>query len=242
MPVSRPSADAAHERPNPPSSPHPPISTFTVLSAVAGFVDAACFLALSQVFTAHVTGNFAALASALVKHDSTAWLRLTVILAFAIGTCSAVCAAHVIVCHSRIAIVRARRIVIGVEAAWLGLLLISHAVLSDDTWARYAIALFAGGAMGCQSALSKLPGALSMGAPTTVMTSNFTAWTIALVERFARKKSEPKEQTLMQLSFQLFAFIVGAAAGALGVHRFGIVVLVLPLLFLSTLALTRTTA
>jgi uncharacterized membrane protein YoaK (UPF0700 family) len=44
---------------------------FVALSAVAGFADAACFLALSKVFTAHVTGNVAALASVLVTSDDT---------------------------------------------------------------------------------------------------------------------------------------------------------------------------
>lgn len=242
MSVSRPSTDAPHKVPEPPRNPDPPISMFVALSAVAGFVDAACFVALSQVFTAHVTGNFAALASALVKHDRTTWLRLAVIISFAIGTLSAVCAAHVIVARGPIAITRTRRIVIGVEAAWLGLLLTSQAILSDDTWARFAIAFFAGGAMGCQSALSKLPGALSMGTPTTVMTSNFTAWTIALVERVSRKERPSKDRTLIQLSLQLVVFIAGAAAGALGVYRFGIFVLILPLLLLVALALTRASA
>ncbi|MEX3937174.1 DUF1275 family protein [Paraburkholderia phymatum] len=47
-----------------------------VLSAVAGFVDAACFLGLSQVFTAHVTGNLAALARALVIASNVVELRV----------------------------------------------------------------------------------------------------------------------------------------------------------------------
>lgn len=239
MPAFRPSTDTSHTTPGPATVQSPPLSMFVLLSAVAGFVDAACFLALSQVFTAHVTGNFAALASALVKPDRTIWLRLAVIVSFAIGTVSAVLAGHLIVSRRPIAIARARRLVIATEAAWLGLLLVSQSVFSDAVSARYAIAFFAGGAMGCQSALSKLPGALSMGTPTTVMTSNFTAWTIAVVERFTRAEREPKDRTLIQLSLQLFVFIGGAAAGALGVYRFGIVVLVLPLLFLVALTLTR---
>ncbi|PTB17885.1 hypothetical protein C9I57_25500 [Trinickia symbiotica] len=209
------------------------MSMFVVLSAVAGFVDAACFLALSKVFTAHVTGNLAALASALVKPDETTALRIAVIVAFAGGGVCAVIAARIITIDGRAAPMRARRAVILVEAAWLALLLASQAVLSDGTWARYAVALCAGAAMGCQSALSKLPGELSMGTPTTVMTSNFSAWTIALVERMTRRHDRDRhDRTLVQLSLQLLLFVAGAAAGALGLHRFGIAVLGVPLALL----------
>ncbi len=210
----------------------PAMSMFVVLSAVAGFVDAACFLALSKVFTAHVTGNFAALASALVKPDETTGLRIAVVIAFAAGGVCAVFTARIVAIDGRAAPTRAHRAVIVVEAAWLALLLVSHAVLNDEVWARYAVALCAGAAMGCQSALSKLPGEVGMGTPTTVMTSNFSAWTVALVERVTRRERDRHDRTLVQLSLQLLLFVTGAAAGALGLHRFGIAVLGVPLALL----------
>ncbi len=210
---------------------------FVVLSAVAGFVDAACFLALSKVFTAHVTGNLAALASALVKPDETTGLRIAVIVAFVGGGLCAVYAARTVTIDGRDAPMRARRAVIVVEAACLALLLVSQAVLSDEAWARYAVALCAGAAMGCQSALSKLPGEVGMGTPTTVMTSNLSAWTIALVEHMTRHERDRRDRTLVQLSLQLLLFVAGAAAGALSLHWFGIVVLGVPLALLVGLAL-----
>jgi len=198
------------------------MSMIVALSAVAGFVDAACFLALSQVFTAHVTGNFAALASAIVNPDETTGLRITVITAFGVGAACAVFAARAARADAGGAPARVHRVVIRVELAWLALLLASHFVLRDGFWARYAIALCAGAAMGCQTALSKLPGKSALGTPTTVMTSNFAAWIVALVEY------DKDDRALLQLSLQLMLFVLGAAAGAVSEHRFGIVVVAAP--------------
>lgn len=230
-----PTRDTAITMSNPTAQRPAPIATFAALSGVAGFVDAACFLALSKVFTAHVTGNFAALASALLKPDGTAWLRVTVIVAFAFGIVSAVGTARV-VARTRLADAApaaTRYIVVGVEAAWLVVLLAVHALPIGDPWARLSIAWFAGGAMGCQSALSKLPGRLGIGGRTTVMTTNFTEWTIAAIER------NPHDRALTQLSWQLLFFLAGAAAGAIGESRFGVVALVAPLAVLVILAFTR---
>lgn len=224
---------------------------FVVLSAAAGFVDAACFMALSQVFTAHVTGNFAALASALVKPDGATGLRVAVIGAFAGGGVCAFCVACALDARDDAAPAPVRRAVIRVEAAWLALLLVLDAVLPEGAWARYAVALCAGAAMGCQSALSKLPGAAGLGTPTTVMTSNFSAWTLALAQRLTRRKpgagdaddaAAAQDRTLVQLSLQLLVFMTGAAAGALGEQRFGVMALAVPLALLAALSFSRLTA
>ncbi len=226
---------------------------FVVLSAAAGFVDAACFMALSQVFTAHVTGNFAALASALVKPDSATGLRVAVIGAFAGGGVCAFCVACALDARDAAAPAPVRRAVIRVEAAWLALLLVLDAVLPEGAWARYAVALCAGAAMGCQGALSKLPGAAGLGTPTTVMTSNFSAWTLALAQRLTRRKpgagdaddaaaAAAQDRTLVQLSLQLLVFMTGAAAGALGEQRFGVMALAVPLALLAALSFGRLTA
>lgn len=220
-----------------------------VLSAVAGFVDAACFLALSEVFTAHVTGNFAALASALVKPDVATLLRLAVIASFAIGAASAVVAAHGAGADEREpdagAAARVQRAVIGVEVVWLALVLVAYAVLPGPLDAahplvRFAVASFAGAAMGCQSALSKLPRGAALDAPTTVMTSNFTAWVMALATRLiVRRARRPGDRTLGPRSLQLALFLAGAAAGAFGVHRLGIGAMVLPLAVLLVILVSR---
>jgi len=235
------------------------MAMLAALSAVAGFVDAACFLALSQVFTAHVTGNFAALASALVKLDAATGLRLAVIVSFAGGAISAVFVAHAVGGYERevtataTAPARVRRAVMHAEATWLLFVLVAHAALPgpldpSHALARYAVAIFAGAAMGCQSALSRLPGDAALGAPTTVMTSNFSGWAMALGQRLLRlphdwhhprDPHDPHDHTLTRLSLQLGLFILGAAAGASGEHRFGVAVLAAPLAGLLILGATR---
>jgi uncharacterized membrane protein YoaK (UPF0700 family) len=57
-----------------------------VLAAIAGFVDAAGFLALFGLFTAHVTGNLAVVGAALAReHTERAAVRLAVIPVFMVG-------------------------------------------------------------------------------------------------------------------------------------------------------------
>src|ERR1700748_571622 len=53
-----------------------------LLSAVAGFCDTTTFVAGSQTFSAHVTGNFILLAVHVVGADASAWLKLTTFPAF----------------------------------------------------------------------------------------------------------------------------------------------------------------
>src|SRR6204780_1011639 len=55
-----------------------------VLSVNAGFMDAAAFLALKGLFTAHVTGNFVTLGAALVAGTSGALAKLLALPVFCI--------------------------------------------------------------------------------------------------------------------------------------------------------------
>src|SRR5580693_6548591 len=56
----------------------------TVLSATAGYVDSAAFLALKGLFTAHVTGNFVTLGAALVLGTSGTVAKLLALPVFCI--------------------------------------------------------------------------------------------------------------------------------------------------------------
>ena len=55
-----------------------------VLSVNAGFMDAAAFLALKGLFTAHVTGNFVTLGASLVTGTSGALAKLLALPVFCI--------------------------------------------------------------------------------------------------------------------------------------------------------------
>lgn len=54
-----------------------------------------------------------------------------------------------------------------------------------------------------------------------------------------RSERDPPDSALMQLSLQSLFFLAGAAAGALGVSRFGVGALVVPLAVLAVLAVMR---
>jgi uncharacterized membrane protein YoaK (UPF0700 family) len=156
--------------------PEPVISrrAIALLAVAAGFVDAACFIGLFGVFTAHVTGNMAMLASDLVRPLKGADLRAEVIFAFICGVVGA-----------RLALPRRQNVAdqqrflrraLLIEVSWLCLLLLALLLLGRPTSApnvaAYAITFCAGAAMGTQSGLSRLTE--SIGLATSVMSSNLT--------------------------------------------------------------------
>lgn len=203
-----------------------------ILAAVAGFVDGACFLGLSEVFTAHVTGNFAALASAAVKPSPTALLRLEVIAAFGVGVVLARFATRRLTAFEP----TMRRGLL-VELAMLAAVLAGHFAFGGLPLERPWVAMFAAAAMGAQSALSKLP--QSLPSPTTVMTSNYTQWTISAVDALVPPDSESGRAArahLARMSALLLAFVPGAFAGAYGEARFGFAALSAPFFIIACTA------
>lgn len=188
-----------------------------ILALVAGFVDAACFRGLSEVFTAHVTGNFAALAVAIVGPSSAVLLRVVVIAAFGGGAMIASLLTRRLTAFEPVM----RRALL-VELVMLAAVLVAHFALGGLPSEKLWIALFAAAAMGAQSALSKL--AQGLPSPTTVMTSNYTHWAISLVNVLAPLDVESARAArahLAQMSLLLLAFVPGAFAGAYGEARFG---------------------
>lgn len=231
-----------------PTSPPPVmqrshIALAGLLALIAGFVDAACFVGILQVFTAHVTGNIAALASAVVHDDGSSSLRITVLVAFGAGVASAWFA------RSATSLGEAdtgwqRRVLqrlLGMEALWLVALVMVSTWLGPhvDTaspQARFVVAL-AGAAMGCQSAMNKLPTGLDH--PSTVMTSNYTEWVLlALDTGFGLLRGHDREAVVDalgrfgRLTVPLMCFALGALAGAFGETRAGMDVMTLPLALL----------
>jgi uncharacterized membrane protein YoaK (UPF0700 family) len=188
-----------------------------ILALVAGFVDAACFRGLSEVFTAHVTGNFAALAVAIVGPRSAVLLRVVVIAAFGVGAIIAGLLTQRLTAFEPII----RRSLL-VELAMLAAVLAAHVAFGGLPSEKPWVAIFAAAAMGAQSALSKIPQGLS--SPTTVMTSNYTQWAISLVNVLAPLDAESGRAArahLARMSMLLLAFVPGAFAGAYGEARFG---------------------
>lgn len=200
-----------------------------ILAMVAGYIDAACFLGLSEVFTAHVTGNFAALASSAVVPSATAVLRIEVVTAFGVGAAFTRLATRRLAAFEPIL----RRVLL-LELAMLALALTGYFALGNLPLERLWVAVSAAAAMGAQSALSKLPHSLP--SPTTVMTSNYTQWTICVVDALAAPDAasgRAARAQLAALSALLLAFVPGAFAGAYGEARFGFAALLAPFLVIA---------
>ena len=236
-----PQCSIAARLPSSMNQPEPVLSrgAIALLSLAAGFVDAACFIGLFGVFTAHVTGNMAMIASGLVRPDKGMDLRAEVIVAFICGVLSA----RLVLPHGESRVDQRRFLcrVLLVEALWLGLLLIMLATLGPPTLApsasAYAVTFCAGGAMGAQSGLSRL--SESIGMATSVMSSNLTQWVIDLVSLFGRlRRSASEARAPVRFRFALLsrllaAFSLGAAIGATAEAHFGLRVIALPLLIIA---------
>lgn len=201
----------------------------TGLAFVAGFVDAAAFVALAGLFTAHVTGNFVLIGAELVSKSSGVVAKLFALPAFMF----AVAATRLIsLALERRGIVPLRYL-FGLEALVLtcfgaaGLLLAPFA--SPDSLPAVLVGMLGVIAMGIQNATGRL--ALSHLAATTVMTVNVTQTVLDATDLLI---GEPGKSDLIQLRFRrmlpaVFAFAIGALAGAFGVAARSFWCLIVPI-------------
>ena len=200
----------------------------SVLSAVAGYVDAAGFLALFGLFTAHVTGDLVTFGAALAQPLKMAtFSRLAMVPIFMMSVAGTALVARRLKMRGNatttplLALMTVALAVFGAT----GVLLARYAD-RPDSWAVY----WSGGAgvvaMGIQNTLMR--DALSTLSPTTIMTGNLTQFTIDLVEMIM-PTSEPRvakaqrlsavRQRLRKFDYPLFGFMLGAVLGAwLTVH------------------------
>jgi uncharacterized membrane protein YoaK (UPF0700 family) len=208
------------------------------LAFVAGFVDTCGFVALFGLFSAHVTGNFVLLGASLIRPHAGVIAKLLALPAFMVA-----------VAGTRLFLIRsggsdrAVQDVLAAEIVFLGLFLAAGlaAVPLDDADAGIAVlaGMFAVIAMGVQNAASRTVFiALS---PTTVMTGNVTQIVLDCVDFAASPAAEVKAAArarLARLVPPVFAFALGAAAGAIGFGAAGFWCLLLPIAIIGVLLAT----
>ena len=219
----------------------------TLLSAVAGYVDAAGFLALFGLFTAHVTGELVTAAAAVAEGHALRTPRLVMLPIF-MGSVA-----------STALVARTHRGQGGASLApMLGLLTLALALFwaagvalqpyatTPDGWAVLLIGAAGVSAMGVQNALMR-HGLIGC-TPTTIMTGNLTQVTMDLVEvllpdrRRDRCTQAEIRDRLVKFGVPLLAFMVGAAAGGWLTEVFGLVSIALPTLVVGALALLASRA
>jgi uncharacterized membrane protein YoaK (UPF0700 family) len=208
-----------------------------LMSANAGYVDCAGFLALQGLFSTHVTGNFVTLGAALVLGSSGTVAKLLALPVF----CAAVALVRVLgyALASRglpqVALMFALELALLLLAAVLAIRLGPFA--NGDTWMALLTGMVLVSAMGIQNAAQRLH--LGSAPPTTIMTGNTTQAMIDLVDVLrGGPDSGPVRARLLAMGTNIVAFAAGCAAAALLYVYLRMWCFALPpLLVLATLAL-----
>ncbi|MGG6268381.1 YoaK family protein [Leptolyngbya sp. AN03gr2] len=221
-----------------------------LLSWVAGFVDTAAFITLFGIFTAHVTGNIALAGSAFASSDPlTTVLRLSMLPVFML----AVVATSLTARFARKRGWAVLPVLLIAEAIALGIFMVvglqysATLVIDAQDYLMFPIAVTGVIAMGIQNALMKEAATSFTGFfPTTVMTGNFTNFTINLVHYVSAKLSQPTEETKVEATYALtqikltspllIGFFLGGTGAAYFVPSAEFWSLSIPLLIVTMLA------
>lgn len=208
-----------------------------ILSAVAGYVDAAGFLGLFGLFAAHITGNLVAAGTIFAYgiHEGLG-LRLTAIVVFTISVASASLVARVARARGYrplTALFALMTIALAVFCA-TGVMLQSR-LRGPDDWAVVLTGAVAVFGMGVQNALVR--DVLSTLGPTTLMTGSLTQLTMDLVELAlpeeergdlgARHRMETRRR-LARSGTSVLAFLLGTALGGVATTLLGFWSIALP--------------
>lgn len=209
----------------------------TALAFVAGFVDAAAFIALTGLFTAHVTGNFVLIGAELVTASTGVMAKLLALPVFV----AAVAAARILALFLDRRDADPLPWLLAVEAALLGGFGSSGALWSPlgspDGAAAIAVGMLAVAAMGVQNAIGRL--CLVHLVPTTVMTVSVSQAVIDAMD-LVLKRGDDAAQTrtrMLRLLPPIAAFAVGALCGAFGIAHLAFSCVALPTLVLIALIL-----
>ena len=206
-----------------------PIAPFSgvMLAFVAGYVDTATFLRVSELFSAHITGNFVVFAIALVHGvKEVDWLKLIALPVFFVG----VPLSTFVYDRSWQKI----RTVLAVESLLLigvGLVeLLLHSPVYDAGFAMLLVL-----AMAMQNAAHQVEP--SLGATSVVMTTNAAKLFVALWRKASPPPSEATPVKAEGIGVRLICFGLGCAMSAFAANCFGLAAVLLPGLVVAFVAL-----
>ena len=204
-------------------------STGAALAFVAGFVDAAAFIALTGLFTAHVTGNFVLIGAELVASSTGVLAKLLALPVFIGAVAGARVLALLLERHGFHPLAWLLTVELGLLAGF-GLCGTLWSPLGGaDGASAIAVGMLAVAAMGLQNAI----GRLSLGhlAPTTVMTVSISQAVIDATD-LALGTAENFDQTrnrFLRVLPAIAAFAAGALCGAFGIAHLAFGCIILPL-------------
>ncbi len=186
------------------------------LAFVAGFVDAGAFIALTGVFTAHVTGNFVLIGAELVSTSSGIVAKLLALPVFVL----AVALTRLTSLALEQSGSEPLRPLLALEAAVLTAFAIAGVTMSPlgspDGAKAVGVGMLGVAAMGIQNGIGRV--VIGHLAATTVMTVNVTQAVIDLTDRFCGAKVSAQISTRLRRTLSaVLAFAAGALAGAFSV-------------------------
>ncbi|AOZ03774.1 DUF1275 family protein [Cupriavidus sp. USMAHM13] len=203
----------------------------TLFAFVAGYVDAVGFVALSGLFTAHVTGNFIMIGIGVAGHPHGLLLKLLALPAFIVSVAATRLAEGRLIRSGRAPV---PPLLLAQCALLAGFMLVGLRAVPNDpgTPAALAAGLLGVAAMGVQNALSRT--VLARLGPTTIMTGNTTQIVIDLVDLpFAEgERRADLRARLAKMAPAVGAFAAGAVLGALAHAGWSLWSLLVPLLLL----------
>jgi len=199
-----------------------------LLSLNAGYVDTAGFLALSGLFTAHVTGNFVTLGASLALGTSGAIAKLLALPVFC-----------VVVIGTRLLstwLSERHRPALDTLLVLQVLLLVTGAVLAmqfgpfrdADSWRAVLTGMVLVGAMAMQNAFHRVH--LGSAPPSTIMTGTTTQVMIDLADRIhgPRGPDAQPSSRLLRMATTIVIFATGCGAAALLYRLFGVKCFMVP--------------
>jgi uncharacterized membrane protein YoaK (UPF0700 family) len=191
-----------------------------LLSGIAGSTDTIGFLALSGLFTAHITGNFVVLATCLVNHRDAPLAANLSVPVFVAALFLARWLAARLDTHG----IGSLQPLLVVEFVLLAGFLAIRVLIGAPINIRALAAIFAGmlgvAAMAVQNATAQLSlGALS----TTAMTANVVRFALGLAEIFVARNHNDHERWrgLTLHAGPLAGFVLGCVLGAACDVEFG---------------------
>jgi uncharacterized membrane protein YoaK (UPF0700 family) len=206
-----------------------------LLSIIAGFCDTITFVAASELFSAHVTGNFILFAYDLIRHaDSKYWIKLITfpvfIFSIIIGGWFAGKAKH------KFAILVAEGCILSIAGLVALLFRFDGNTL---TWPTYTVAMLIVFAMGFQNVFGKVYSQETFG-PTTMMTGNVTKAALDLYSAIKAGFVDPVINTSLQHQLIIIGgFLVGCILGAIAGELTGLSGVLLPGMILVIYAGTK---
>jgi uncharacterized membrane protein YoaK (UPF0700 family) len=186
----------------------------TLLSFNGGYVDTAGYIALQGLFTAHVTGNFVTIGSALVFGTSGVIAKLLALPVFCtVIVITRLASFHLPRNRSTLQSMLTVKLTLLIAGAYLAIRL--GPFVNGDAWSAILTGMTLVSAMAIQNAVHRIH--LGTAPPTTLMTGTTTQIMIDVADAIRGLSPDARAATLLRLrhmSVAVLTFALGAAVAA----------------------------